>query len=187
MFSRIVRCLSVLFLLTVLAGQSSAGVLSLDYSTLESSPGVYQYDFELKLTNQDGTFSPGDDFNWIIFGDVSSGNVSPIADFSLLSTTLPAPFMFVTSSGGHNGPTFLASGQNQPGWIPTGIGDSVTWSGTSSNLVASGLQFSTLTGSGTLSTFQDANLVTNAVPEPSSVLLFGMVCGMGGMTLRKRR
>ena len=115
----------------MLAG--SAGVahaqaaLALDYFVTDTGLGYYQYDFVLTLTNDDGTWSPGQGFGWFIFGDAQSSQ-SPFIDFAMDPSQFPVgPWTYLTSSGGyHNGPTF---GYVLDYWVPQNIGDTLQWSG----------------------------------------------------------
>jgi len=180
-----VACVAVMIATT---GQVQAGVLTLNYSTANVGGGYYQYDFTLILTNQDGSFLSGQNFNWIIFGDVPVG-LSPINDFGLISSSFPDPNMLLSkSSGGHNGPTFLnPSNFLGGGWLPTGVNDFVSWSGISSNNITSGLRFSTLVGSGTMANFENANYITSTVPEPTSIAVFAIGACIAGLGAARRR
>jgi hypothetical protein len=96
--------------------------LAMDYSVFSGpSSGEYSYDFSLILNNNDSSWTPGQNFNWIIFGDQYLAP-SNLTDFSVNPTSLPvSPFISVTpSGGGHNGPTFLDLNPNHipPGWVP---------------------------------------------------------------------
>ena len=165
------------------AMEAQAGVLTLSYSTSDIGGGLYQYDFVLRVTNQDGTYTVGDNYNWIIFGDVPFGNTSPISDFAVISESFSNPDVYFTSSsGGHNGPTWIDAidiNAADAGWVPTGVNDFVTWSGTSSTNVTQGLQWSNLGGS-----FRHDFLNARYVPEPTSIAIFGSI---GLIAFRRRR
>ena len=175
-------------LLAALTFSSSATPLRLDYAVAETSPGLYTYDFSLVVDNNDSSFASGQGWNWIIFGDVPSG-LSPINDF-VLTSTAPAPFTSLTSSGGgHNGPTFFQTSPSYQlgSWYPTGVGDSLVWSGTSATYLGAGaLKFSThmAYGGAIWADFEVANLLD--VPEFASSLLLSLI-GAGSLFLASRK
>jgi hypothetical protein len=104
--------------------------LTLDYVVTDTGLGVYQYDFTLTLTNDDGSWSPGQGFGWLIFGDALE-STSPITDFYMDPSQFPVgPWTSLGSSGGyHNGPTMEYVLDT---WVPSEIGDTLQWTGFSS-------------------------------------------------------
>ena len=172
-------------ILAAMVAPVEAGVLFLDYTTADIGGGLFKYDFKLSVNNQDNTYFNGQNFNWIIFGDTVGP--SPISDFSLDSETFSNPnILFTSTTGGHNGPTFLDTKNLIIGWVPTGVGDFVTWSGTSANNVTSGLLFSNLIGNGNVSEFVPAQYNSSvAVPEPTSFAVLGL--GALGMAFARRK
>ncbi len=130
--------------------------------------GIYEYEFELVLDNNDGTWAPGQKFGQFIFGDTMLGPTAlpgfvmdpasyPVGPFTQLGTTL----------GFHNGPTLEPIVLSQPGspanlWGPTAIGQKLTWRGTSAaNLGQGQMKWSNLMyeGGATFAEFVVANLV----------------------------
>jgi hypothetical protein len=101
--------------------------LALDYVVTDTGLGVYQYDFTLTLTNDDGSWSPGQGYGWIIFGDANQSD-SPLSDFQMDPAQFPVgPWTSLTSSVGyHNGPTFNYVLDK---WVPSDIGDTLQWTG----------------------------------------------------------
>ncbi len=179
-----------LFLALSWAATAHADPLDLFYTKSSIGGGLFQYDFQLKVTNLDSSYVTGQGWNWITFGD-TNGGPSTLPDFSLLSETFPNPNMNYTfSSGGHNGPTFLDSTNiSTNGWIPLGVGDSVLWSGTSAFDVPNGsLLFSTLIPLFGASPSDFKPAIPSAVPEPSFVVLGAVVLLVGyqGRRLRSR-
>ena len=165
-------CLGLTFCTSVVF----ADVTQMTYRKTDIGGGTFQYDFTWTLTNDDGTYLPGQGFNWIIFGDASS-STSTLDDFVLLSETFPNPNLgFTFSSGGHNGPTFLDTVNiSTDGWIPTGVGDSVMWSGTSLHNVPNGaILFSSLIpiNGANAPNFQVA---LEVVPEPACGMIASLV------------
>jgi hypothetical protein len=174
---------------SLLAAQATP--LRLDY-TVNASGGGYFYDFKLSLDNHDGTFAPGQGWDWIIFGDTPSG-LSVINDFAVTPGTFPiGPFSGLGSSGGgHNGPTFVPVVGAY--WTPAAIGDFLHWSGTSSGFLGDGqLLFSSfvVNGGAAQVSFEVAHRVASldlggsaspAVPDGGSTLalLGGALTGLG--------
>jgi len=145
---------------------ATASPLKLEYCITDVGGGVLQYQFKLTLNNNDGSWSSGLGYNWIIFGDVASPGPSNFADFV---GDLPAPPPFDDegwsfSSGGHNGPTLLDFGTDFDfrGWIPTAVGQSLTWSGRSSIRLGAGeMAWSNIVGTGVQANYEIATLLTS--------------------------
>lgn len=186
-------------LATSFMGSAHATPLRMDYTTTALGGGTYHYDFTLTLDNHDSSWAAGNTWDWINFGDTDfdastyvgfdidgSGGVS--ADW----TTLSAPSGFSIggpSGGGHNGP-YLQFGSSVllPGWMPTFVGESISWSGTSGVFIPSGdLYWSSLVTGGGASTvmFEQANQAPIAAPEPPLLALIG--AGLIGIGLSKRK
>lgn len=143
---RLTRIATLFSVLSLFAAPASATPLRLEYTVTLLSSGLYRYDFKVINDNNDGSWVAGQQFRWFIFGDCSPSCSSPLTNFvgdlpSLLAGG--GPYTSFTSSGGsHNGPTL---GTVTVYWIPTAVGDSFTWSGTSTaNLCGGGLLWSTL-------------------------------------------
>lgn len=124
--------------LAVAAGTASAQPLEMTYTVDDVGGGLFNYEITLTLTNDDGTWIPGYGYGWIIFGDRLQ-DASPLTNFTGDPDDLPiGPFVGYSGSGGyHNGPT-LQVGHSLPDggfvfdyWVPTTIGESLHWSGTS--------------------------------------------------------
>jgi hypothetical protein len=170
-------------------GFARATPLSLDYSVTDIGGGRYNYEFELVLDNNDGSWSAGQGWRWFVFGDQYCAP-SPLTNFIGDYTDLPiGPWTnFSTSSGGHNGPTL---GYVLDYWVPTSIGDTLSWSGTSTaNLAQGELLFSTIAGtlnSGVAADLEVANRL-DPVPEPATMFLFGTgIAGLAGTRLNRRK
>lgn len=179
------------------APAAEAKVLDLDYTVSPIGGGAYQYDFWLKLTNADGTWTPGNQFDWIIFGDRSGfgqpSGLCPTSCSSAQFTNFSSPDPNATlnfSGGGHEGPT-ISYGANSvllPGWQPAGVGSVLRWSGRSSIMLGKGqLYFTTLATNGPRADFQLANQIASAVPEPATWVMMILGVGMVGGALRRRR
>jgi hypothetical protein len=160
-------------------GRAEATPLRLDYTVQNTGGGLFDYDFRLSVDNNDGSYVPGQAWRWIIFGDADR-SASPLTNWEGdLSQSSPWISLFSSSSGGHNGPTLIGPGPSVLSyWVPTGVGDFLKWSGTSTADLAQGnLLFSTLAGTlnnGVAANFNVANRVQSfdakSVPEPASVL-----------------
>jgi hypothetical protein len=177
--------LVIIFVLFNLTGIAHSSPLRLDYSVDNSAGGLFNYEFSLTLDNNDNSWSAGQGWGWFVFGDAQNTQ-SPLTDFEIDSSDFPVgPWTsLTTSSGGHNGPTF---NEVSTPWVPTSIGEILTWSGTSTaNLAQGELLFSTLFPSNGAepASFEVANRLAS-VPIPAAMWLFGSgVIGLIGM--RKR-
>ena len=125
-------------LLSIFLGITSAQAvpLRLDYSITGLDGGRYNYDFRLTLDNNDGSWEAGQGWGNIRFGSGRSGDTTHrLTDFVGDTSTLPAgPFNTFIETGRHFGPALAVT--NPPAgslgvWTPTAVGDSISWSGTS--------------------------------------------------------
>jgi hypothetical protein len=179
-FFRLVGALALLTLGASTAAQATP--LRLEYAVTPIGGGLFNYEFDLILDNNDGTWVAGQGWSWLVFGDTWLAS-SPLSDFVPDPSDFPVgPWTFLHStSGGHNGPTFGLVGVY---WVPLAIGETLNWSGTSAaNLAQGDLLFSTLQNlqGGVLANLEVAHLV----PEPSTALLVGL--GLAGMAAGRRR
>jgi len=178
-------------LLGIFCATSGATPLFLSYSITPDGGGEYTYDFTLTLDNNDGTWAAGQNFNWIIFGD---GPSTPgLTNFVGDPASLPiGPFTGYTStSGGHNGPTLLDTPDvTGGGWIPTAIGQTLTWDGTSdADLTQGELFWSNIEGSGLQASFVTATETFSDAPEPASfgLSLAALLLVGTGLFFRRRQ
>jgi hypothetical protein len=172
-----------------------AGPLTLEYQVDAIGGGLFDYEFRLVLDNRDGSFVPGQGWDWIVFGDQPVLDSSNLLDFAGDLSDLPiGPFVeYTSSSGGHNGPSLIAPGASA--WFPHFVGDELRWSGTSTvDLPQGALLWSTLlTFNGARGANFDRAVRIEAddppdnepVPEPSSAIL--LACGAFGVFWRVRR
>ena len=159
---------AVILFASLACAAASASPLTLQYCVLPVGAGMYRYTFTLTLDDNDATWAPGQNFNWIVFGDRAAGE-SPLADFEGVNPP-PLPWLddgFNYSSGMHNGPTLLDFGRRNDfyGWEPMALGDARTWEGYSSvNLTQGDLRWSNLVGTGARAELIVATRV--ACPDP---------------------
>ena len=186
--------------LAIAATAATASPLKLTYDVTESSPGLFSYDFTLTLDNADGTWTAGQQYDWIVFGDKSAADQPPgfgTLPSNFINAASPDPLAsFTTSSGGHSGPTIAYGGSIVlPGWQPGAIGDALRWSGDSPIFLDQGRMFwssiQTNRAAGairyqmaTLGTFTAYN---GAVPEPASWAMLITGFGLVGAASRRRK
>lgn len=164
--------------------QSTQGPLQLYYQTTDLNNGTWLYNFTLKNTNIDNSWQNGQNFDWIIFGDQANNTPSNLLNWvGDPNSLIGSPWFnegFSTSSGGHNGPTLLDVFDGFVGWVPGFVGDSISWSGTSTvDLPEPKLLWSNLVGTGAHADF----LPAIKVPAPGSVALLGLA----GLAAGRRR
>ena len=177
-------------------GAANATPLTMSFDTTDLG-GKYQYDFTLTLDNHDNSWVSGNQWDWIIFGDTDSdnnyigfdtnGGLLWGTDWTTLSSSSSISSISI-SAGDHNGPYLAISTQGMmlPGWLPTFVGESISWSGTSSVYIPSDeLRWSSLiVGGGAEAVhFEQANQVS--VPEPGTFAL--IASGVLGFSLFSRR
>jgi hypothetical protein len=173
----------------VLSGVASAMPLRLEYELTDLGSGIYDYDFTLVLDNNDSRWLPVMEWDWIVFGANdfhdsypsfdNDGNGPARSDWTTTSFSHPISSVS-TSGGGVNGPTlYIGPSPALPGWRPTALGESLSWSGTSQIFLPDGeLYWSSVAASHQDHpfnwTFHLAHQ-TNVpdVPEPASLLLVG--------------
>ncbi len=173
-------CIASVLVLAVPSAQ--ADPTTLWYEVTDIGGGLYDYEFSLVLDNLDGTWAPGQGWGWIMFGDAQQ-SPSPLTDFVGDIGDLPiGPFSYYTSSGGyHNGPTL---GYVFDTWVPTTVGESLDWSGTSTAFLAPGeMLYSSLEqiGGAEYISFKPAEYV----PVPGAVLLGILGLATAGLKWRK--
>jgi hypothetical protein len=178
---------------------AQATPFTLFYNVQESS-GKFLYNFDLVQTEAVGSVT---NLNWIIFFDKPwlSPFTTPQPSSDIQNPVLvglpPAPFTSLTSSsGGHNGPTFLevcpvgsnTCDINFLGWYPSGIGDALSWSILADNLVTD-IQWTNLISSVEVEQGVDHQAVRRSqpIPEPTSILsLIGISTFLGFSSSLKR-
>ncbi len=167
--------------------------LSMNYQITGLGGGSYQYDFNLVIDNNDGSWVPGQRWNWLIFGDANSVS-SPLTNWAPITPSPLPQWIFTSTAGGHNGPTLIGATLGDATipakfWTPTAVGQSLSWSGTASAFLGQDqMLFSTLIvqGGAVPATFKVANF-TGVVPEPSTYALLGIgILGMLAFYRKKR-
>jgi cysteine-rich repeat protein len=120
---------------------ADATPLRLDYLVSDAGGGLYGYDFTLELDDNDASWAAAQGFGWVVFGDCSPSCTSPLTGFA--GTSVESPWVaFATTTGVHNGPTLSPTGSF---WVPAAVGETRSWSGTSTaNLTQGNLLWSNL-------------------------------------------
>jgi MYXO-CTERM domain-containing protein len=176
------RIIVALLAVTVLAGTAHASPIRLDYIVTPQA-GDFLYEFTFVADNNDGSWAPGQSFRWFVFGDAPSGQTSPLTAFAGdPNSFVNSPYTgFGRTSGGHNGPDL------QPvltDWIPANIGDSFSFSGTSTADLQQGqLLWSNVTNGSTNPGVRADFEVAQRVPEPGALALLAV----GALALLRRR
>lgn len=181
------KLLTLLFFSVLLTTSPlSATPLRLDYTTSSIGGGLFNYDFQLVVDNNDSSFAAGQGWGWFVFGDTTIASGSPISDF-ILTSIAPGPWTGLgLSSGSHNGPTFT---NVYDYWIPL-LGDLLTWSGTSSTELTQGnLLFSTLPtlNGGVPADFEVANHVGSFGVPDNAMTIFMLGLSISAIAAIKRR
>lgn len=198
------RIRTILLAVTLIGGaaaQAAATPLKMTYTVEASaSPGLYDYDFWLTLDNNDGSWLPGQEWDWIIFGDNNGAGDYPSFDPNggadyLGSTWVTATFDYPidrvdSTTGQHNGPHLQIGTEHfaqLPGWSPTAIGQYLSWSGSSSQFIPEGqLRWSALM---TKDTPAVSFAIAEHVPDSASTMpiLFFALSAIGMAARRTRR
>lgn len=161
--SRFFKLATILATCSLLAPSVAATPLRLDYKVTALGGGVYRYDFTFVCDNNDSTWAAGQSFRWFVLGDVPSGGTSPLTGFvGNVASFVNSPYTsFGRTSGGHNGPDLQGVLTD---WVPASIGDSFSFSGTSTAYLSQGqMAWSNVTNGstnpGVRGNFETANLV----------------------------
>ncbi len=161
--SRFFKLATILATCSLLAPSVAATPLRLDYKVTALGGGVYRYDFTFVCDNNDNSWAAGQSFRWFVFGDVPNNGTSPLTNFvGNAASFVNSPYTgFTSSGGGHNGPTLHGVLTD---WIPASIGDSFSFSGTSTAYLSQGqMAWSNATGGsitpGLLGNFEIARIV----------------------------
>jgi hypothetical protein len=115
---------------------TASAPFTLDYSVTPVGPN-YQYNFSLVLDNNDGSWVPGQEFNWLIVG-AAVNQPSPFAELDSFFTSIPANSYATSTSGFLNGPTLcfgMSCADPYNGYQPTALGETLNFTGLSSTLI----------------------------------------------------
>jgi hypothetical protein len=108
--------------------------LRLDYEVTGSAPPYY-YDFRLVLDNHDGSWSSGQEWSWLVFGQAAyeQGGTAPFVSWVTDSASYPVgPFVSTSWASvtyfvvPYDGPMLGPPSY----WQPAFVGDQLTWGGT---------------------------------------------------------
>ncbi len=179
MFKLYLSILLVLLLTFFSFNYAQATPLRVDFSVTDIGSGYYQYDFTFILDNNDSSWISGNSWDWLIFGDRSSGNTGPSpfrpsGSFDWIWLSGDADILGF-SSGGREGPLscFVSNcGVSDGGWTPTAVGDSFSGSGKSTIFIQGDVYWTALQASNGATTAHQQE--ANRVPLPSTLAIFAL-------------
>ncbi|MEM1077866.1 MAG: VPLPA-CTERM sorting domain-containing protein [Pseudomonadota bacterium] len=187
----------LVFVLSVsFATASHAVPLRLNYDVELLDNGLFEYDFEVRTTIEDGDFLPGMSFNWFVLGVGVLGAASVFAEGADFFRDTPDGTRAGVSSGFVNGPELCFNGSCiTPGWTPTSVGESFSFRGVSETLVDHSefdwtfLHMTSPLDGQTVQQLQiinpDNNTQPSPIPLPAPILLLG--AGIAGLAAAARR
>ncbi len=152
--------------------------------------GSYQYDIDVVLDNNDGSWSAGQEFDWFSFGNQTDAYGIEGAFGDPVVSGAPAEFAFTPTSGGANGPSLCVGGcgVGDGGYVPS-LNETFSFTIVASAFLDAGeLLWSNLSASaGNYSQFNVAVLgdPVSEVPLPAGALLF--LTGLGGAAAAGRK
>jgi hypothetical protein len=143
----------------------------------------YQYDFQLVLDNNDGSWVRGQSIDWIVFGDSGPTQGGQFKDFQWLAPDEKVGiFNKGWTFGADNGPSLTYDVWY--GWRPSVLNRTQTWSITATNFLDAGeLYWTNVWGTTVHADFEVAQLQTALdysieppadLPEPVPVALIGV-------------
>lgn len=152
--------------------------------------GSYQYDIDVVLDNNDGSWSSGQEFDWFSFGNQTDAFEFEGAFSDPVVSGAPAMFSVTESSGGANGPALCVGGCSvgDGGYVPS-LNETFSFTIMASTFLGAGeLLWSNLSATGgNSSSFNIAVLgdPVSEVPLPAGALLF--LTGLGGAAAAGRK
>lgn len=152
--------------------------------------GSYQYDIDVVLDNNDGSWSSGQEFDWFSFGNQTDASAGGGAFGDPVVNGAPALFTTEVSTGGANGPTLCVDtcSVGDGGYVPS-LNETFSFTILASTFLGAGeLLWSNLSATGgNASQFNIAVLgdPMSEVPLPAGALLF--LTGLGGAAAAGRK
>ena len=182
-------------LLVLSWAHASAAPMSITYSAVDAGESLWAYEFVVEFDNNDGTWAPGQKFDYLTFGNEQSatGQYGAFGDWTW--TAIPAIASPNFATGTFNGPTlnFCVTGIScktsfkDGAWIPQSTGEILFFSGLSSTFIGDTILWSVLkTSGGQLIRFEssaygasyEANVLPTPLP-PALALLLSALAGLG--------
>ena len=152
--------------------------------------GSYQYDIDVVLDNNDGSWSSGQEFDWFSFGNQTDDIEVEGAFGDPVLSGVPVPFSVTQTSGGANGPTLCVDtcSVGDGGYVPS-LNETFSFTILASTFLGAGeLLWSNLSATGgNASQYNIAVLgdPMSEVPLPAGALLF--LTGLGGAAAACRK
>jgi hypothetical protein len=172
------------------AGAVQAQPLRMDFDVGVVSPGLYSYSFTITVDTTTASWNPGMGWSWLNFGSGRRSSFLPTSpNFAMTSPFPVGPWTTLTSVGGSNNGPMFGPASPTTYWIPTAVGESISWTGTSSVYVdAPEMRWSTVlqTGGATVVSFPAANRVSTGplgsccLADASCILVSSTSCSNAG-------
>jgi hypothetical protein len=191
---RITKRLALAAAASALSCAAYATPFRLEYTVSNHTGGTYRYDFQLILDNNDGSWVPGQQFDWLVLGQHPSTSTDSEGAIGFVQwLPLPNNFAAFQQAGNPAGPAlrYGTAEDETPGYAPTALNQTLSFAMIARNYLGQGeLLWSNLYGweaDGSELAFVQGETAVLATPVPAALPLFASVLGIGGMLGYRRR